>query len=100
MMRNMHVDLGIAIPVQIETVRRIIDGEAELDLPTEAKNVVTLLADHFLQLHAKLRKMDLRLAVLQRSEERARRQATILGIGPISATALTSSVIDPSQFAA
>jgi transposase len=103
MMRSVLAELGIAIPVGIEKAlqmaRRIIDGEAELDLPTEAQNVVALLADHVLQLHAKLRKMDLRLAALQRSDERARRLATIPGIGPIGATALAASVTDPSQFA-
>jgi transposase len=45
-----------------------------------------------------LRKLDLRLAALQRSDERARRLATIPGIGPIGATALAASVTDPSQF--
>ena len=102
MMRSMLAELGIAIPVGIEKAlqmaRRIVDGETELDLPTEAKNVVALLADHVLQLHAKLRKMDLRLAALQRSDETARRLATIPGIGPIGATALAASVTDPSQF--
>ena len=102
MMRSMLAELGIAIPVGIEKAlqmaRRIVDGEAEIDLPTEAQNVVALLADHVLQLHAKLRKMDLRLAALQRSDETARRLATIPGIGPIGATALAASVTDPSQF--
>ena len=96
MMRSVLAELGIAIPVGIEKAlqmaRRIVDGEAELDLPTEAQNVVALLADHVLQLHAKLRKMDLRLAALQRSGERARRLATIPGIGPIGATALVRYV--------
>ena len=103
MMRSMLAELGIAIPIGIEKAlqmaRRIADGEAELDLPTEAQNVVALLADHVLQLHAKLRKMDLRLAALQRSDETARRLATIPGIGPVGATALAASVTDPSQFA-
>jgi transposase len=103
MMRSVLAELGIAIPVGIEKAlqmaRRIADGEAELDLPAEAMNVVALLADHLLQLHAKLRKLDLRLAALQRSDERARRLATIPGIGPIGATALAASVTDPSQFA-
>ncbi len=102
MMRSMLAELGIAIPIGIEkalqVARRIVDGEAELDLPGEAQNVVALLADHVLQLHAKLRKMDLRLAALQRSDETARRLATIPGIGPVGATALAASVTDPSQF--
>ncbi len=103
MMRSVLAELGISTPVGIEKAlqmaRRIVDGESQLDLPAEATNVVALLADHLLQLHAKLRKLDLRLAALQRSDERARRLATIPGIGPIGATALAASVTDPAQFA-
>jgi len=102
MMRSVLAELGIAIPVGIvkalQMAREIVDGEFKLDLPTEATNVVAMLAGQLLQLHAQLRKLDLRLAALQRSDERARRLATIPGIGPIGATALAASVTDPSQF--
>jgi transposase len=102
MMRSVLAELGIAIPVGIvkalQTAREISDGESEFDLPAEAANVVDVLSEQLLQLHAQLRKLDLRLAALQRSDYRARRLATIPGIGPIGATALAASVTDPSQF--
>ena len=102
MMRSVLAELGTAIPVGIvkalQMAREIVDGESELDLPPEAANVVAMLAGQLLQLHDQLRKLDLRLAALQRSDDRARRLATIPGIGPIGATALASSVTDPSQF--
>jgi transposase len=102
MMRSVLAELGIAIPVGItkalQMAREIVDGEATLDLPAEAANVVAMLARQLLQLHAQLRKLDLRLAALQRSDDRARRLATIPGIGPIGATALAASVTDPGQF--
>ena len=102
MMRSILAELGIAIPVGLEKAlqmaRQIVDDEAVLDLPTEAANVVTLLAGQMLQLHVQLRKLDLRLAALQRSNDMARRLATIPGIGPIGATALAASVTDPAQF--
>lgn len=102
MLRSLLAELGIAIPVGIvkalQMAREIVDGESRLDLPTEATNVVAMLAGQLLQLHAQLRKLDLRLAALQRSDDRARRLATIPGIGPIGATALAASVTDPSQF--
>lgn len=102
MMRSVLAELGIAIPVGIvkalQMARVIVDGESKLDLPTEATNVVAMLAEQLLQLHTRLRKLDLRLAALQKSDERARRLATIPGIGPIGATALAASVTDPSQF--
>ena len=102
MMRSVLAELGVAIPVGIvkalQMAREIVDGESKIDLPTEATNVVAMLAGQLLQLHAQLRKLDLRLAALQRSDERARRLATIPDIGPIGATALAASVTDPSQF--
>lgn len=95
MMRSVLAELGIAIPVGIvkapQMAREIVDGESELDLPTEAANVVAMLAGQLLQLHAQLRKLDLRLAALQRSDDGARRLATILGIETIGATALAAS---------
>ncbi|KFG90333.1 Transposase IS110 [Sphingobium herbicidovorans NBRC 16415] len=102
MLRSVLAELGIAIPVGIvralQIAREIVDGEPKLDLPTEATNVVAVLAGQLLQLHTQLRKLDLRLAALQRNDERARRLATIPGIGPVGATALAASVTDPSQF--
>jgi transposase len=102
MMRSVLAELGIAIPVGIvkalQMAREIVDGETKHDLPNEATNVIAMLAVQLLQLHAQLRKLDLRLAALQRSDDRARRLATIPGIGPIGATALAASVTDPSQF--
>jgi transposase len=93
MMRSVLAQLGISIPVGImralQMARQIVDGESTLDLPTEATNVVAMLAGQLLQFHAQLHKLDLRLAALQRSDDRARRLATIPGIGPIGATANT-----------
>jgi transposase len=102
LMRSMLAELGIAIPVGLEKAlqmaRQIVDGEVELDLPAEATNVVNMLSGQMLQLHVQLRKLDLRLARLQRSDDTARRLATIPGIGPVGATALAASVTDASQF--
>ena len=102
LMRSMLAELGIAIPVGLEKAlqmaRQIVDGEVELDLPAEAMTVVAMLSGQMLQLHAQLRKLELRLARLQRSDDTARRLATIPGIGSVGATAHAASVTDPSQF--
>lgn len=58
--------------------REIVVGESRLDPPTEATNVVAMLAGQLLQLHTPLRKLDLRLAALQRRDDRGRCLATIL----------------------
>lgn len=86
LMRSMLAELGIAIPVGLEKAlqmaRQIVDGDVELDLPAEAVGVVTMLSEQILQLHVQLRKLDLRLARLQRSDDTARRLATIPGSQP------------------
>ena len=95
-MRSVLAELGIAIPVGIVKAlwmaREIVDGEAKLDLPAEATNVVALLAGQLLQLHVQLRKLDLRLAALQRSDDRARRQLPCWRY-PTSGGTWTSSMI-------
>lgn len=102
LMRGVLAEQGIAIPVGIERAlqmaRQIVAREADLSVPSEAVEVVTMLSEQILQLHAQLRKIDLRLAALQRSDETVRRLATIPGIGPVGATALAASVTDPGQF--
>ena len=102
-MRSMLAELGVAIPVGLERAlqmaRQIVDKEIDLDLPAEAVGVVTMLSEQILQLHVQLRKLDLCLAALQRGDDTARRLATILGIGPVGATAIAASVTDPGQLA-
>ena len=48
MMRSMLAEFGIAIPLGLERAlqmaRQIVDGEAEIDLPSEATGVVAMLA--------------------------------------------------------
>ena len=101
-MRCVLAELGIAILVGVEKAlqmgRKVIDGDAELDLPNEAENVVVALAWQMLQLNAQLRRLELRLAALQRGDERTLRLGTIPAIGRFGATALPASVGDPAQF--
>ena len=85
LMRSMLAELGIAIPVGLEKAlqmaRQIVDGEVELGLPAEATTVVAMLSGQMLQLHVQLRKLDLRLARLQRSDDTARRLALVPNVG-------------------
>lgn len=75
------------------TAREIVDGEAELDVPADAIDVVALLAKPLLQLCTEFRKLDLRLAALQERDNRAGRLATIPGIGSTGEIALAASVV-------
>ena len=101
MMRGLLAEFGIDIPDGLERAlllaRRIVEGAA-LDVPAEASRIVLMLSQQALGTHAQLREIDRALACLQRSDDMARRLATIPGIGPVGATALAASVTDPVQF--
>ena len=60
--------------------------------------IVGILAQRALATHAQLREIDRALAAAARTDDVARRLATIPGIGPVGATALAASVTDPDQF--
>jgi transposase len=101
MMRGLLAEFGIDIPEGLERAlimaREVIDGET-LDVPAAAVKMVGMLSQQALDTHAQLREIDRALASLQRTNEVARRLATIPGIGPLSPTALAASVTDPGQF--
>jgi transposase len=101
MMRGLLAEFGIDIPEGIERAlqmaRQVVDGKAP-DIPIAAVRIVDMLSQQILNVHAQLREIDRALAALARSDDVARRLATIPGIGPVGATALAASVADPSQF--
>lgn len=102
MMRSQLAEFGVTIPVglgrALQVAQQVSDGEATTDLPPQAAQVIAMLCDLVLKLHARLHELDLRLESLRRSDDMVRRLATIPGIGPIGATALAASVSDPHQF--
>jgi transposase len=101
MMRGLLAEFGIDIPKGLERAlmmaRRVVDGAAP-DVPSEAVTIIGMLSQQTLDTHAGLREIDRSLVALQRTDDVARRLATIPGIGPVGATALAASVTDPSQF--
>ena len=101
MMRGLLAEFGIDIPEGLERAlllaRQVVDGAAP-DIPIEAVRIIDMLAQQALDTHARLREIDRSLVTLQRTDDVARRLATIPGIGPVGATALAASVTDPSQF--
>lgn len=101
MMRGLLAEFGIDIPEGLERAllmaRQVVDG-AVPDVPSEAARIIGMLSQQALDTHARLREIDRALVGLQRTDDMARRLATIPGIGPIGATALAASVTNPSQF--
>jgi transposase len=78
--------------------RQIIEGKEAPDLPGHAVKMLAILCRQTLAGHEQIREIDRDLMVLQKSDEMARRLATIPGIGPIGATAFAAAVTDPGQF--
>ncbi len=101
MMRGLLAEFGINIPEGLERVLlmawQIVAGESP-SVPATAITMVEMLSQQALDTHSRLEEIDRSLAALQKSDEVAKRLATIPGIGPIGATALAASVTDPGQF--
>jgi transposase len=101
MMRGLLAEFGTNIPEGLERAltmaRQVVEGEAP-DIPAAAIKIIFALSQQALDTHSHVREIDRALAALQRSDDMARRLATIPGIGPIGATALAASVTDPGQF--
>ena len=101
MMRGLLAEFGINIPEGLERAltmaRQVLEGDAP-DVPAAGVKIIFALSQQALDTHSHVREIDRALAALQRSDDMARRLATIPGIGPIGATALAASVTDPGQF--
>jgi transposase len=101
MMRGLLAEFGIDIPEGIERAllmaQQVADGTTP-DVPAEVASIIGMLSQQALATHAQLRGIDRALAALVRTDDVARRLATIPGIGPVGATALAAAVTDPGQF--
>ena len=101
MIRGLLAEFGIDIAQGLERAllmaRRIIDGQP-FEVPLEAGKVIVALSQQALSTHAQLQEIDRALVALQRTDDVARRLATIPGIGPVGSTALAAAVTDPGQF--
>ena len=101
MIRSLLAEFGIEIGRGIEhalMLARRIAAQELTDLPALAAKVIATLSQQILDLQAKLRELERELLVWHRSNDVAKRLATIPGIGTVCATALAASVTDPHQF--
>ncbi len=77
--------------------KRIAAGDVP-EIPPLAAKVLAGLAGQVLDLQARLGEIEHELQAWHRSNDIAKRLATIPGIGTVCATALAASVTDPKQF--
>lgn len=94
-------EFGIVVRVglpQVETLLAVIDDEADDRLPPQARACLSGLGAQFMSLQVEIDVAEKRIHAWHRASEVSRRLETIPGIGPIIATALASSITDPSVF--
>jgi transposase len=101
MIRGLLAEFGIEIRRGIEQAlilaKRIAAHEVA-DIPPLAAKMIASLAGQVLDLQARLCEIERELQAWLRSNDIAKRLATIPGIGTVCATAIAASVTDPHQF--
>ena len=101
MIRSLLAEFGIEFRRGIEQAltlaKRIAAGDVP-DIPPLAAKVIAGLAGQVLDLQARLGEIERELLAWLRSNDIAKRLATIPGIGTVCATALAASVTAPHQF--
>ena len=96
-MAEFDIVARVGLPQVKELLAVIADPDDER-LPSVARTSLEGLARQFGSLHEEIGAAEKRIHAWHRSNETSRRLATIPGIGPIIATALTASITDPSVF--
>jgi len=94
-------EFGIVAPIGVSQVKKLLDIIADIDdarLPTVARSCLESLARQFSSLHEEIYAAEKAIHAWHRSNEVSRRLETIPGIGPITASALVSSITDPEVF--
>src|SRR5690242_11948609 len=91
-------EFGITAPQGIQRVEKLAAAMQDPAVPRLAREVLMLLVDEFATVSRRIEALESKLMALHRAEEVSRRLASIPGIGPITAMAITSTVPDPSVF--
>ena len=100
--RGLLTEFGLVFPQSPEALRSVLADvieDASNELPGVARLALQRAHLHWIDLELQLAWCDERIAAHVRSDERAKKAATLLGIGPTTASALVASVGDFNQFA-
>jgi transposase len=101
MIRGLLAEFGIDIPKGITNalafVRRAVAGKAN-EVPDLATKVIGALAEQAIEVQGRIRQLERDLLASYRSNELARRIATVPGVGLLGATAIAATVTNPTQF--
>jgi transposase len=101
-LRGLLAEYGLAVPVGIRRLRAIVPSlleDADNGLPPLARQVFAGIYARFMTLFDEVDHYDRQLVQVARAHESVGRVMAIEGIGPITGTALVSSVGDAKAFA-
>jgi len=97
--RGHLAEFGLIQAQGVSNVARLLrDMREDIVVPEPARVVIELFAEQLGALEERIDLIEARLAACHKASEVSRRLATIPGIGPIIATAITATVADPSAF--
>jgi transposase len=100
-LRAHMAELGIVASQGHEGLKKllaIIADEKDERLLVDARASLIVLAAQLQALHTIIRAIEKRIIAQHRASEESKRVATIPGIGPLGASAITATVTDPSAF--
>ena len=99
--RGHCAEFGLIAPQGARRAPELIEAVRQADasvLPDLARSALLRLADQLGLLGAEIHALDRRLLAWHRQDQASQRLATIPGVGIITATALSATVVDPSNF--
>jgi transposase len=94
-------EFGVVAPQGLRNVGKLITivrDESDARLPDLARQVLAVLAAQIEQIEAAVAALEKQLMAWHKSNAVSQRLATIPGIGPIIATAIAATVVEPSAF--
>ncbi len=100
-LRSHLSEFGIVAAKGIENIAKlaaIVEGEGKDRLPAAAVTALTTIIDQLRDLKAGIDSLEKEIVRWHRKNPESRRLATIPGIGPITASALSATITDPRQF--
>jgi transposase len=99
--RGLLIEFGLSFPQSPEALRGALAEvveDASNELPGVARLALQRAHLHWLEIEVHIAWCDERIASHVRSDTRAQAAASLIGIGPVTASALTASVGDFAQF--
>jgi transposase len=99
-LRGHMAEFGIIAPQGLKAVRELggLLEDQQTCIPNAARATLRILICQMADLETSLREIEKRLVAWHRADETSRRLATIPGVGPITASAISATVGDAKQF--